>query len=98
MSRDFPDDLRTDVNVGIYPAPQNTNASYGPLAGLRWAATTMMRAKSHAGDLVAPEILEPRWRQLGVAHGVLDVAMAEPCLQGPRIVPGVRQGEAARVP
>jgi hypothetical protein len=24
--------------------------------------------------------------------------MAEPCLQRPRIVPGVRQGEAARVP
>jgi hypothetical protein len=24
--------------------------------------------------------------------------MAEPCLEGPRIVPGVRQGEAARVP
>jgi len=24
--------------------------------------------------------------------------MAEPCLQGPRIMPGVRKGEAARVP
>jgi hypothetical protein len=28
---------------------------------------------------------------------MLDVAAAEPCLQAPRIVPGVRQGEAARV-
>jgi hypothetical protein len=29
---------------------------------------------------------------------MLDVAMAEPRLESPRIVPGVRQGEAARVP
>ena len=31
---------------------------------------------------VAPEVLEARGRQLGVAHGVLDVAMAEIRLQG----------------
>jgi hypothetical protein len=31
--------------------------------------------------LVAPKILESRWRQLRVAHGVLDVAVAELGLQ-----------------
>ena len=46
----------------------------------------------------APEVPEPTRRQLGVAHGMLDVAMPEPCLQGARIVAGVRQGQAARVP
>ena len=34
---------------------------------------TTMRRKSRARDLVAPEILKPRWRQLSVAHGVLDI-------------------------
>ena len=38
------------------------------------------------------------WRQLGIAHRVLDVLVAEIGLQGPRIVPGIGQGEAASVP
>jgi hypothetical protein len=49
-------------------------------------------------SLVAPEVLESVWRRLRVAPRMLDVAMAEPCLQGPRIVPGIRPGEAVRVP
>ena len=44
-----------------------------------------------------PEILEPRRRQFGVADRVLDCAMAEPILDGPRVVSGVRQGVAAAV-
>jgi hypothetical protein len=36
--------------LALFRLPYNTDASCGPLAGLRWSATTMMRAKSHAGD------------------------------------------------
>jgi hypothetical protein len=42
--------------------------------------------------------LEPRRRQLGIAHGVLNVPVAEVGLQGPRVVPLVRQRVAAGVP
>jgi hypothetical protein len=34
---------------------------------------------------------------LGVAHRVLDILMPEPCLQRPRVVPGISQGVAAAV-
>jgi hypothetical protein len=37
----------------------------------------------------APEILEAIRRKLGVAHGVLDVLVAEPSLQRPGVVAGV---------
>ena len=36
-----------------------------------------------------PEILEPIRCQLGVAHRVLDVFVAEPRLQRPRVMAGV---------
>src|SRR5262249_62075953 len=49
------------------------------------------------GCLIAPEILEPIRCQLGVTHSVLDVAMAEPCLQGPGVVAGIGQRVAATV-
>src|SRR5262245_60877411 len=48
--------------------------------------------------LSAPKVLEPVGRQLGVAHRVLDVLVAKPCLQRPRIVPGIGQGVATGVP
>ena len=35
---------------------------------------------------LAPEVLEPRRRQLGVSGGVLDVAVAEPGLESPRVM------------
>jgi len=35
-----------------------------------------------------PKVLEPVGRHFGVPDGVLDVLVAEPCLQRPRIVPG----------
>jgi len=38
--------------------------------------------------LIAPEVLEPIRRQLSVAHSVLDVLVAEPCLQRSRVVAG----------
>ena len=69
------------------------------------ASLITSRKRSRAGETAwgplmgsAPEVPEPARRQLGVAHGMLDVAMPEPCLQGARIVAGVRQGQAARVP
>ena len=47
---------------------------------------------------VPPEILEAVRREFGIAHRVLDVLVAEPCLQRPRIVPGIGQGVATGVP
>ena len=44
-----------------------------------------------------PEVLKPIRRQLGVAHRVLDIAMAKIRLQCPRIMPLVCQGEATGV-
>jgi hypothetical protein len=40
---------------------------------------------------LSPEVLEPIRRQLGVAHRMLDVLVAEPSLQRPRVVTGVCQ-------
>jgi hypothetical protein len=42
------------------------------------------------------EVLEPVGRQLGVTNRVLDVAMAQVGLQGPRIVTLVGQGEKSQ--
>jgi hypothetical protein len=47
--------------------------------------------------LVSPEIFKPGWGQLGVPYGVLNVAVAEVCMQGPRVVPSVSQRIAAGV-
>jgi hypothetical protein len=48
--------------------------------------------------LLSPEVLEAIWRQLGVAHHLLDIPMTEIGLQGPRIVALVGQSEATGVP
>src|SRR5262245_49985416 len=45
----------------------------------------------------APEVLEPKRRQLGVAHRVLDVLVPEICLQRAGIVAGISQRIASRV-
>src|SRR5215510_13514337 len=60
----------------------------------------MMRRTQSGGNgcLIAPEVFEPVRRQLGVPDRVLDVLVAEPCLQRPRIVPGIGQGVATGVP
>ena len=47
---------------------------------------------------LAPKILEPRRRQLGVAHRVLDVAVAEVRLQRSRVVSLVCQRITTGVP
>src|SRR5215831_6026847 len=46
---------------------------------------------------LSPEVLEPIRRQLGIAHGVLNVLVPEPGLQRPRVVAGIGQGVAAGV-
>src|SRR5207248_6628342 len=46
----------------------------------------------------APKVLEPMRRQLGVAHRVLDVFVAEPCLQRPGVMAGLGERVAAAVP
>src|SRR5262249_5858683 len=47
---------------------------------------------------LSPEVLKSIRRKFGVAHCMLDVAMAEPGLQRPRVVAGVSQGIATCVP
>jgi hypothetical protein len=45
-----------------------------------------------------PEVLEPIRRQLGIAHRVLDVLMAQVGLQGSRIMALIGKGESTGVP
>jgi hypothetical protein len=58
----------------------------------------LCEVEGKARPSVPPEVLEPRRRQLGVAHRVLDVLVSHPCLDGPGIVAGVRQCIAAPMP
>ena len=55
----------------------------------------IVRALNPSGP---PKISKPRRRQLSVPHGVLDVAVPEVRLQGPRVVPLVGQRVSACVP
>jgi hypothetical protein len=54
--------------------------------------------RAQTPDLSPPEILEPRRRQLGVKHRVLDIAVAEIGLQAARIMPVIRELVAAGMP
>lgn len=47
---------------------------------------------------LTPEVFEPLLTQFGVAGGVLNRAVTEPVLNGPRVVPLIGQGVAAGVP
>jgi hypothetical protein len=49
------------------------------------------------GALVAPKILEPLRRQLGVSNGVLDILVPEISLQRPCVVPFIRERVSAGV-
>src|SRR5690349_11215365 len=60
-------------------------------------ATVMRQYSNGLLVFVLPEILEPLRGQLGVARRVLDVAMAEPLLNGSRVVPIVGELKAAGV-
>ena len=46
----------------------------------------------------SPEIPEPIGRKLGIPDRVLDVLVAEPCLQCPGVMAGIGQRVAAAVP
>ena len=48
-----------------------------------------VRERARGSRHLSPEVFEPIRRQLGVAHGVLDVLVPKPCLQRPRVVAGV---------
>jgi hypothetical protein len=41
--------------------------------------------------LLPPEVLEPGWGQIGVAHRVLDVPVTQVSLERPRVVSSVGQ-------
>src|SRR3954452_15349459 len=58
-------------------------------------ATVMRQYSNGLSVFVLPEILEPLRGQLGVPCGVLDVAMAQPLLNGSCVVPIVGQLKAA---
>jgi len=59
--------------------------------------STTFLAKIGQSASVTPEVLEARGRQFGVAHGVLDVSMAEIHLQGARVGALVGKLKAAGV-
>jgi hypothetical protein len=52
----------------------------------------------HPGAVSTPKIFEPRWRQLGVPHRVLDVLVAQVGLQRACIMTIVGKLEARGVP
>jgi hypothetical protein len=56
------------------------------------------RMDQSAHNFSTPEVLETIGRQLGVAHCMLDVAVAQVSLQCPGIMPLVGEGEAAGMP
>jgi hypothetical protein len=60
-------------------------------------ASSLARLWLSRTPLVPPKIFKPVRRQLRITDRVLDVAVAKPCLECPRIVASVCQGEAAGV-
>lgn len=48
--------------------------------------------------LILPEPLEPSRRQLGIPHGVLNIAMSRVVLDGPDVVPVIGQFIPTGVP
>src|SRR5262249_7722285 len=52
----------------------------------------------HGSAVLPPKILKPIRCQFGVAHRVLNIAMPKVGLQGPCVVAGIGEGEAAGVP
>ena len=64
---------------------------------MRFVGTTFL-AKIGQPASVTPEVLEARGRQFGVAHGVLDVSMAEIRREGARVGALVGKPNAAGLP
>src|SRR4051812_12503907 len=62
--------------------------------------TTSAERRGRAGQTssIVPEFFKTSRRQLGVAHRMLDVAMAEIGLDGARVLTSIGEREAARVP
>src|SRR5262249_54849865 len=56
------------------------------------------RRRVRAQKRLAPEVLEPGRRHLGVTHSVLNRAMAKPILQCPGVVASIGQCIAACMP
>ena len=59
---------------------------------------TNVPAHFDAPQSLAPKVFEPRRCQLGIAHRVLDILVAEVGLQGARVVPIVREFITAGMP
>ena len=81
--------------------PFGINAGGARLATLAHDENAQVDSAAHLRAVwrrSSPEVLEPLGRQLGMAHRVLDIAVAEVGLQCARIVPLVREREAAGVP
>jgi hypothetical protein len=62
------------------------NAQVAPHAGARIETPDRRRPNPGPWPSAPPEILEPRRRQFGVPHSVLDVVVAEIGLQGAGVV------------
>ena len=78
-------------NRGRYPLPAMSRQRqiFERAADVPWSSgISLLSTLPHAETaLVPPEILEPRRRQLGIAHRVLYRAVAEPVLDGPGSCP-----------
>jgi hypothetical protein len=84
-----------ETRVAASPIAQN--AQGGEPARLRSRSLSPQSAHT-PGTRSSPKVLKPSRRQLGVAHGVLDLLVTQVGLQRPGIRPLVRQREAAGMP
>ena len=82
-------ELVTDISGPLPKCAGNTAASFGlaPYLGAKWDtqdSNIIISARSvtpESNSVVAPKIAETHARQLGIAHGVLDVLVTEISLQ-----------------
>jgi hypothetical protein len=85
MHRKHPQVLGLDLNRSERAAGTRSGCARG-------------RHHAYGHNRLSPEVLEPVRGQLGVAHRVLDVLVAEPRLQRPGVVAGIGKRVAARTP
>ena len=61
-----------------------------------WSPVTAARTRLTA--ILPPEVAEAGRRKFGIANRVLDVLVAKPCLERPRVVAGIGKRIAAAMP
>jgi hypothetical protein len=93
-ARDVDQACMRDPNVVVTVRSSGTKMPLSEVVMVIPAGALIQRAEAAS----TPKAFEPRWRQLGVAHRVLDVLVPEIGLQRPRVVALIGQRITAGVP